>query len=461
MKTSYYYHVKCPEGIKAKKFKLIVLDKHNRPFLPLTVFYKEALSGISDSSAESYLKTLYTFFTWLHTDSNYQGRNVNWDDKPHIVRIAIELFLIHKAHCKVTTSDSKTYYNVKLTNKSPNTVNRMLSALKSFYKIMIEMEMYTYPSPLIDAHAILDEYKMQIEGVREGKPRMPKEAGTEEPLPKGARRLTDSFFKIINGEWKPQIIDDPYLPFMIYKAGKDSKWKLRDEIITTMLFQTGARATEVIELTFGDYRARYDKGEFATFNKGSNGIRTKFLKVDNDTLKLLDRYIHGARKKVDKSGLNMNDIPDEIPIFLNQYGNPYTYDAFLKNWVNIMEKAEIKINIHKTRHWFVTRSIRMIREKYNDKAEQENAIERLRIYMDWSEKADTIKVYEHHVDEKNYLVEQHDRLLEKMKKDQEEYLIQLNPRKRAKNPSIEPRNKITQMSEKQHDLMDFINELNS
>ena len=43
---------------------------------------------------------------------------------------------------------------------------------------------------------------------------------------------------------------------MIYKAGKDSKWKLRDEIIITMLFQTGARAREVIELTFGDYRAR-------------------------------------------------------------------------------------------------------------------------------------------------------------------------------------------------------------
>ncbi|MBJ7986908.1 tyrosine-type recombinase/integrase [Bacillus cereus] len=461
MKTSYYYHVKCPERVKAKKFKLIVLDKHNRPFLPLTVFYKEALGRISDSSAESYLKTLYTFFTWLHTDSNYQGRTVNWDDEPHIVRIAIEDFLMHKAHCKVTTSERKTYYNVKLTNKSPNTVSRMLSALKSFYKIMIHVKMYLYPNPLIDAHAILDEYETQIEGVREGKPRMPKEAGTEEPLPKGARRLTDSFFKIVNGEWKPQIIDDPYLPFMIYKAGKDSKWKLRDEIITTILFQTGARATEVIKLTFGDYRARYDKGEFATFNKGSHGKRTKFLKVDNDTLKLLDRYIHSVRKKVDKSGLNMKNIADDIPIFLNQYGNPYTYDAFLKNWVNIMEKAEIKINIHKTRHWFVTRSIRMIREKYKDKVEQDNAIERLRIYMNWSEKADTIKVYEHHVDEKDYVAEQHDRLLEKMKKDQEEYLNQLKPRKRAKQSLIEPRNKIAQMSEKQHDLMGFINELNS
>lgn len=460
MKTSYYYHVKCPEGVKAKKFKLIVLDKHNKPFLPLTVFYKEALGRIAESSAESYLKTLYTFFTWLHTDSNYKGRIVNWTDVPYVVRGAIEDFLIHEAHCKVTTSDSKTHYNVKLTNKSPNTVSRLLSALKFFYKIMIQVRMYSYHNPLIDAHAILEEHLMTKEGAREGKPRMPKEAGTEEPSPKRARRLTDSFFKVINGEWKPQIIDTPHLPFMIDKAGKNSKWKLRDEVITTMLFQTGARAREVIELTFGDYRARNDKNEFAAFNKGSHGKRTKFLRVDNDTLKLLDRYIHGERKKIDKSGLNMNDIPDETPIFLNQYGNPYTYDAFLKNWLTIMEKAEIKINIHKTRHWFVTRSIREIRESYKTKAEQDNAIEQLRIYMNWSPKADTIKVYEHYVGERDYVVEVHDKLLKKMKQDQAEYVKQLKPRKRAKQPSVEPRNKVVQMPEKRHELMDFIHELN-
>ena len=166
---SFFHHVKCPEGVKAKKFKLIVLDKQLKPFLPLTIFYKESLGRISDSSAESYLKTLYTFFTWLRTDSNYQGRIVNWDDEPHIVRIAVEDFLMHKAHCKVTTSDSKTYYNVKLTNKSPNTVSRLLSALKSFYKIMIHVRVYPYPNPLIDAHAILEEYQTLKEGVREGK----------------------------------------------------------------------------------------------------------------------------------------------------------------------------------------------------------------------------------------------------------------------------------------------------
>ncbi|MGG0537962.1 MULTISPECIES: tyrosine-type recombinase/integrase [Priestia] len=458
---SLYCHVKCPEGAKAKKFKLIVLDKHLKPFLPLTVFYKEALGRIAESSAESYLKTLYTFFTWLHTDSNYQGRTVNWDDEPHIVRVAIEDFLMHEAHCKVITSDSKTYYNVKLTQKSPHTVSRMLSALKSFYKIMIHVKMYLYPNPLIDAHAILEEHQEQREGVREGKPRLPKEAGTEEPLPKRARRLTDSFFKVINGEWKPHIIDDPHLPFMIYKAGDDSKWKLRDEIIIRMLFQTGARAREVIELTFGDYRARNDKGEFATFNKGSHGKRTKFLKVDNDTLKLLDRYIHGERKKVDNSGLEMNDVPDEAPIFLNQHGNPYTYDAFLKNWSTITDKAEIKINIHKTRHWFVTRSIRMIREEYKDKTEQDKAIERLRIYMNWSAKADTMKVYEHYVDERDYVTVEHRRLLERMNKEEKEYFEEKKPRKRAHQPSVEPRNKVSQMPEKQHELMSFIEELNS
>ena len=50
-----------PRRGKTKKFKLIVLDKHLKPFLPLTVFYKEAVGRIAETSAESYLKTLYTF----------------------------------------------------------------------------------------------------------------------------------------------------------------------------------------------------------------------------------------------------------------------------------------------------------------------------------------------------------------------------------------------------------------
>ena len=96
--------------------------------------------------------------------------------------------------------------------------------------------------------------KVNTEGVRKDKPRMPSEAGTEDAIPH--RRLTDSYFKLINEEWQPEIIGDPYLPYQVYQAGKKVNWSLREVVIARMLFETGARASEVIELTIGDYRSR-------------------------------------------------------------------------------------------------------------------------------------------------------------------------------------------------------------
>ena len=76
---------------------------------------------------------------------------------------------------------------------------------------------------------------------------MPAVGGTEEPLEH--RRLTDSYFKILNEEWQPKIIDDPHLPFQVYQAGKNINWSQRETVISRMLFETGARASEIIELT--------------------------------------------------------------------------------------------------------------------------------------------------------------------------------------------------------------------
>lgn len=103
---------------------------------------------------------------------------------------------MNEMNCKVREKDSFRFVNRM--NKSPNTVNRFLSALKSFYKSLI-LKDYKYSNPLIDSYAILDDFKNQIEGVRKEKPRMPAAAGTEEPIMH--RRLTDSYFKLINEEW--------------------------------------------------------------------------------------------------------------------------------------------------------------------------------------------------------------------------------------------------------------------
>ena len=81
---------------------------------------------------------------------------------------------------------------------------------------------------MIGSYAILNEHKIEI--VRKDKPRMPSEAGTEEP--NSTRRLTDSYFKLINDEWQPEIIGDKFLPFEVYKAGKKVNWSLREQVIT-------------------------------------------------------------------------------------------------------------------------------------------------------------------------------------------------------------------------------------
>lgn len=210
-----YWYDYCPKGITSKYHLLVFKD--NQPFLPLTDYFHDCLGIIDKSSATSYLNCLLPFFKWLELESNYQGKRVKWNDSSEIIRIVVEDYLMLELACKIREKD--TFRFVKLTNKSPITISRFLSALKSFYKSMIRLEHYTYNNPFIDGQYILHDYSNQ-NGVRKDKPRMPNISGTEDAIPH--RRLTDSYFKIIKEEWQPQIIDDGNLPYQVYQAGK--KW---------------------------------------------------------------------------------------------------------------------------------------------------------------------------------------------------------------------------------------------
>ena len=73
-------------------------------------------------------------------------------------------------------------------------------------------------------------------------------------------------------------------------------------IIARMLFETGARASEIIELTVGDYRQRKSHERSSiTFNKGSHGRKIKFLRFSKDTAKRLFHYIDTERKSLMKT----------------------------------------------------------------------------------------------------------------------------------------------------------------
>ncbi|MDF2085185.1 tyrosine-type recombinase/integrase [Bacillus pseudomycoides] len=410
-----YYHLYCPKGVQSR-YKLLVFKASNEPFLPLTDFYDDVSKKISKSSAVSYLQCLLPFFSWLDKHSNYQGKLVQWSDGPEAIRIAVEDYLMGEMACKVREKDSFRFVN--RSNKSPNTVHRFLSALKSFYKSLITLKQYSYPNPLIDSHTILDDYKINTEGVRENKPRIPAEAGTETPLVH--RRLTDSYFKLINEEWQPEIIDDPFLYHKVKWTGNQANWSLREKVIARMLFETGARASEVIELTIGDYRSRKSLQEVNTFNKGSYGRRVKFLRFSKDTTKLLFQYINHERKTFDPMGRNFDSLPNDAPMFLTERGTPFSYQSWYPHWNKAMTLMDMKLNPHKIRHWFVTTSMREIYSISKTDAEIEQRKNELIKYMKWKQK-DTIEVYEHHFDEERQRCF-HDKMLEHIAEKEKDYM---------------------------------------
>ncbi|NBI30894.1 tyrosine-type recombinase/integrase [Chengkuizengella marina] len=408
-----FFHHFCPSDIQSK-YSLIVFDDNKAPFIPLTEYYHWQIGRVSDSTALSYLNALEVFFYWLKHKSLHLGERITWDKETYLIKTAIKQYLQKEFQCKVR--DQEKYERVYLTNKSNKTVNHFLAAIKGFYKCMISLKLYHHKNPLVSLE--VEQDIREDLGIRKNKPRMPQIAGTEEP--KSFRKQTESYFKIVNHEWVPEIIGDLDLPYIIYNAGEKMKWSLRDEVIIRFMFETGARISEILGLTIGDYRNRTDKHELSAFNKGSYKRRSKFLKISPDTLKLLIRYINVERNQYTNNPNNFKNLENNEQIFISQRGTVYSYNSFYNNWTKITKSVDIKLNPHKARHWFVTSMLRGIYEMSNSSAEIEERKKQLIEYMKWRD-ADTINVYEHYYDEDRYR-DLHDKLIQNYLHREKEYL---------------------------------------
>ncbi|NRR22798.1 site-specific integrase [Brevibacillus sp. MS2.2] len=407
-----------PESIQSR-FSILVLDENSEPFLPLMYYYDDQIGRISRSSVTTYLHLLIPFFDWLTDQSSYQGKTIEWKDCTAAIQVAIRDYLISEMKCKVR--DKNGIEMVFLTQQSPQSIRMFLSGLKGFYRSMIRLKQYTHPHPLLESNApLFKELAFSLNGQRSNRPRLPDIAGTENP--KEYRKYTDSYFKVVNEEWKPHILDDPELPAKILIAGKLARWSLREEIIRRLLFETGARVSEIIEVTIGDYRARSSIREMNTFSKGSHGRRIKFLAFSHETAILLKRYINGERKGNDRDHLSFDTLPDNAPLFLTTRGTPYTYSSWYPHWKKALLESGLNVNPHKTRHWYVTQMLRTIYETSMSDGETQRRINELIKYMKW-ESNTTIDTYEHYFDVKRHIVAQ-DFLFQKMKKDEQVYIKQ-------------------------------------
>ncbi|WP_052013192.1 tyrosine-type recombinase/integrase [Halalkalibacter akibai] len=439
---------------------MLIFDLEYKPFPPLIIFYDDQNSRLAESTLRSYLNALLPFFTWLDRYSNYQGKRVKWDGESDVVRHAVDTYLRDELNCSVVIKDN--YSTVEKSANSPSSYHQFISAANTFYKTMIRKKIYPYKTnPLIDIHASLGEDLKQT-GEREGKPRMPAVAGTEEPIHESHRRWTDSYFKITNEDWIPVVIADRDLPYQVYKAGDKVRWNLREKVIARLLFETGARASEIITMTIGAYRQRRDKLEAQVIDKGSQKVRRKFIRFTDDTLILLKRYVNTERKGIDPLGLTFDQLPDSAPIFITQRNTPLTHNSWYRHWNKAMKREGLSLNPHKARHWYVTNRMRLIKEAAQSEGELAKKMAELVVYMAWRSGEEMLSVYEHFFTEEE-AVKSIDVFQNSMKKQEQEYLKERSSRrKKQKKKQVEtveiPSTIVDDIQEDQ-DIADLFEEL--
>lgn len=380
-----------PEGVPDSRYSLVVLAGDGCLHLPLTEFYRQMERELTGGAARSYLSALLPYFTYLETDPWRREAGNHWDAAPEVVREAVRGYLLQQLGCKVRRNG--THDVVRLTAHSPSTVRVFLSALKRFYQHAVRSGIYRHENPLVDPVAqVLQAASREAEAATRPRPRMPQESGVEEPRP---RRLSENYFRLAGDAWVPAPIDDLTLPGRLLAAMRQAGLALRDQVVVRMALESGARISEVLGLTVGDWRARGLNQEAAACSKGSAGRRVKSLRFSPETAKLLHRYTGGERQALDRLNRGLEDLPDEEALFLSARSRPYGYKAFYEQWQRLCKVGGLELRVHQLRHFYVTQAMRLIYETAEAQAEVLRRQEELLRYMAWRSAA-TLNAYEHY-----------------------------------------------------------------
>jgi integrase len=388
-----YWFVPRPKEVE-HRHPFLVFDGYGSLHLPLTIFGKEASHRLSPKTVQTYLYAILPFFSWLDTDAWQAHSGNTWNASPKQVRQAVEDYLVQKLQCHVQPHRQGWKF-IALTAGTRSTLRVFLSALNLFYEIMAARGSYPFLNPLIEPiAATVGAVEARLEQEDEA-PRMPERSGVVTPQKKPAHRLSNTYFKVTHDEWLPQILDDPKLPALILEGGKRLPLKYtrrRDEVVSWLLFETGARVSEVTGLMLDDWASLGAHTKARAFNKGSFGRRTKTLSFHEDTVVLLRRYFDQERAHFDTHGYTLDlylelaarkqvDL-STIPLFLTTQGTQLTPKAYREHyWNPACAAAGIEADVHQARHWLVTGSVRNIYETAKSPEEIERRLQCLVKYM--------------------------------------------------------------------------------
>jgi integrase len=258
---------------------------------------------------------------------------------------------VHKAGNLIIRNQIPPIYRKYEQYLAKNSLKQAISAICELYRFLIEYGIYNGDNPIKiqgnTSSSIIRSISTTpaLSGIRREETR---------------KRLPYLYFCLSKTEWKPQFIDDPNLKWKLIPEFKE----LGDKIITRILFSSGARIGEVLDLRKSDWTSLYGKCSGAwSKNKGDGNTRVKILGFDRGTNQMMLNYVNHERQEYDRSNQNWNRVRDDEHIFLNHWGNPKSYINYYMSWQEVCNNLKIKIFPHQIRHWVVTMALQVINEE--------------------------------------------------------------------------------------------------
>lgn len=244
------------------------------------------------------MKYLQEYLTYLKVQKNYSDKTIN------SYKIDIEEFFSYLKKecldiCGIKYNDIHMFLkHLNDKQNSNTTISRKISALRGFYKYLLKEEMITQnPFSLVT---------------------MPKK---EKKLPK--------FFYYNELE---MLFDIPDLKTPLGQ---------RDRLILEMLYATGVRVSELVNIEIKDISDH----EIKVLGKGN---KERIVRYGRYAEEILNLYLNDGYKKL--------NVKKNNKLFLNNQGNPITTRGIKYILDNIIKKTSINKNIspHMLRHTFAT-----------------------------------------------------------------------------------------------------------
>lgn len=383
--------LKPPPG---SSYPLLIIDPAGHSVFFLCEWYRLQKERDPGRTSDTYLDMLLPWAGFL------LRHGYAWNDSPDRVQRYLTEFLREDAACFVTPGgNGEDAWFVETTGKSPlakSSLGVLLAALTSLYDTLIAAGYYAYPNPLRSQRmvALKREHIRQVKNAG-----APDDAGIRgESWQETNRAFPTNQFRQRRGKiWEPEVVLEPdavqkrmrsTIDFMVKHATFQ-----RDQVILLLIRQTGARLSEVIEMTAGGYRNARHAGQALVKNKGGRGREEKTIYFTQSLDRHLHDYIRTERAKYDPHGRKrLEDLADRDPLFLTRTGKPYTRAAFYHHWNKLFGPAQqqfkkgeqVEFTAHDLRHLRVTRTVTKLREEaQGDRAVEAELLEGFRLVMDW------------------------------------------------------------------------------